>query len=64
MKFPFFSRPSLKIVESDWNLYSYQDEFEKYFKNSDGKLDNDWRISEVNKDYAVKKSFIIIIIID
>ena len=62
MKFPFFSRPSLKIVETDWNLYSIQDEFEKFFKKSDEKLNYEWRISEVNKDYAVKYSFILLLI--
>jgi hypothetical protein len=54
MKFPFFNRPSLKIVQSDWSLYSIQEEFDKYFKKTDGKLDSEWRISEINKDFTVR----------
>ncbi len=58
MKFPFFSRPSLKVVQSDWNLYSIQEEFDKYFKSADDKLDCDWRISEVNKNFTVRLNVI------
>ena len=50
MKFPFFNHINLKLVESDWNLYSIEEEFNKHFKGTDN---ISWRISEANINYSV-----------
>lgn len=50
MKFPFFSQYTIKINQNDWNLYSVEDDFNKYFPD---KENCEWRISNVNADYKV-----------
>jgi myotubularin-related protein 9 len=50
MKLPFFASGKFQIVESDWKLYSVEEEFAKLFPNQ---VETDWRISDLNKDYSI-----------
>lgn len=52
MKVPFFSQLKFKKREADWNLYSIDDELNKCIAD-DVTGSCDWRISEVNLNYAV-----------
>lgn len=48
LSYPFFYRPLFPTVEDGWTAFSTEAEFSKLVLTSE-----DWRISQVNKDYAV-----------
>ncbi|CAL8144055.1 unnamed protein product [Orchesella dallaii] len=52
LSYPFFYRPMYTIVEDGWTAFSTEAEFSQLVLKSE-----DWRISQVNKDYAVCKSY-------
>jgi len=47
--YPFFYRSSFTIVEDGWTAFSTEAEFSQLVIKSD-----EWRISHVNKAYAVR----------
>jgi len=48
LMYPFFYRAMFDIVEDGWDAFQLENEFSKIKMYSD-----DWRISYVNKDFAV-----------
>lgn len=55
MKFPFFSQFTTKINHQDWNLYSVEEDFNRYFADKDS---TEWRISDVNTEFKVQCIFL------
>jgi hypothetical protein len=51
MKYPFYYKANLKVTEDGWSLYTVENEFDSYF----GGEQSEWRISEVNMNYAVSR---------
>ena len=51
MKYPFFYKVNFNLIENGWQSFSVKSEFYKYFSPND----SDWRLSEVNKDFKVRK---------
>ncbi len=50
MKFPFFYQLTFEPTEDETQIYSVESEFKKFFKNQ---ANCEWRISQVNADYAL-----------
>lgn len=46
--YPFFYRPNFKLLEDGWTIYTLEEEFREIKM-----ISNDWRISNVNKDFIV-----------
>eukprot|EP00794_Sanderia_malayensis_P012002 gene12002-13241_t len=50
--YPFFHRLDFKIISEGWKLYQMQTELEKLIEGS-----NDWRISSLNSEFKVSKTY-------
>lgn len=46
--YPFTYMPDFKLLEDGWTIYTLEDEFKEIKM-----ISNDWRISNVNKDFIV-----------
>ncbi|OXA56682.1 myotubularin-related protein 9 isoform X2 [Folsomia candida] len=53
LMYAFFYRPMYSIVEDGWTAFSTEAEFSKLILQSE----NEWRISHINRDYSVCKSY-------